>query len=185
MHPQQPLTQVLAVVPACASLCVSLRVCVCVWLIHETPIWGCPMPLQAGEMVERLMHPSDDACTTLGEYLADVEQVCLEPQFQQQAVMFQSVIRMIHSKGEIILMLLSRVLEGSHSGLEDKIAELCGRADAPYQCVPVGQQAGLLFAGTARAPVALFADLLPVCYQCVANVLPMCCQCVANVLLAG
>jgi hypothetical protein len=132
------------------------------------------MPLQAEEMVERLMNPSDPACTNLGQYLAAVEQVCLEPQFQQQAVMFQSVIRMIHSGGEIHLMLLSRVLEGSHSGLEDKIAELCGRAD-PYNCVPVGQQAGLLFAGTARAPVALFADLLPMCCQCVANVLPMCC----------
>jgi hypothetical protein len=174
VHPQQPLTQVLAVVPACASLCVSLRVCVCVWLIHETPIWGCPMPLQAEEMVEGLMHPSDDACTTLGEYLAAVEQVCLEPPFQQQAFLFRAVIRMIRSGGEIHLMLLSRVLEGSHSGLEDKIAELCGRADAPYNCAPVHEQSGLLFSGTARAPVALFADLLPVCCQCVANVLLAC-----------
>jgi hypothetical protein len=115
------------------------------------------------------MHPSDAACTTLGEYLADVEQVCLEPQFQQQAFVFWSVIRMIKTGGEIHLMLLSRVLEGSHSGLEDKITELCGRADAPYNCVPVDDQSGLLFAGTARARRAVFADLLPMYCQCVAS----------------
>lgn len=56
-----------------------------------------------------------------------------------------SVVRMIKSGGEIHLMLLSRVLEGPHGGLEDKIAELCCRADAPYNCVPVDEQSGLLW----------------------------------------
>ena len=126
------------------------------------------MPLQAEEMVEGLMHPSDDACTTLGEYLAAVEHVCDEPQFQQQAFLFRAVIRMIQTGGEIHLMLVSRVLEGSHCGLEDKIAELCGRADAPYNCVPVDQQAGLLFDGK-PGPSRCFCS-----FMCVASVLPMC-----------
>jgi hypothetical protein len=115
---------------------------------------GCSVPLQAEKIVHQLLHACDAGCTTLQDYLADVEQVCLQPQFQRQACVLLSLFRMIRSGGELYLMLISRVLEASHAGLEDVIAELCARADAPYDCVPVSDQSGLLFAGAAW-PVVL------------------------------